>query len=55
MKPLYEREDLKLTEFEAEDIITTSGISPQPSYSKQDWENKYVGANELFDVPGTWF
>jgi hypothetical protein len=40
-KPLYERENLIITEFDAEDVITTSGITPdpQPTVLKREMEN----------------
>ena len=55
MKPVYERENLRITEFDTEDVITTSGISPQPSLLKRELENAY-GSFDSFDrAPGSWF
>ena len=56
-KPLYERENLIITEFDAEDVITTSGITPdpQPTALKREWENAYGSFNSFNKAPGSWF
>ena len=56
MKPKYERENLKITEFDTEDVITTSGVTPTESIALLERENRY-GSFDSFDhqAPGTWF
>ena len=54
-KPLYERENLIITEFDAEDVITTSGLIPDPTESVSiERENAY-GSYNSFNAPGPWF
>lgn len=57
MKPLYERENLTITEFDTEDVIATSGMSPtdptSPS-SSSEWENTYIDIGDA-GMPGNWF
>lgn len=55
MKPEYKREDLRLTEFETEDVITTSGITPEPIHSLKELENFYGSYNSFNSTPGSWF
>ncbi len=53
MKPEYERTDLIITEFDAEDVISTSGIvTPEPQ--RREIENSYRSFNS-FGAPGPWF
>lgn len=60
MKSVYERTQLNITEFDREDVITTSAVTPDPteivaSYEK---ENRY-GAFSTFDLKpptnNSWF
>lgn len=54
-KPLYQRENLLITEFDAEDVITTSGVNPDPTeYDSSERENAYSSYNS-FNIPGSWF
>ncbi len=54
-KPLYQRENLLITEFDAEDVITTSGVNPDPTVSvSRERENAY-GSYKSFNTPGSWF
>ena len=57
-KPLYERENLIINEFDAEDVITTSGVNPDSTESdSSDLENAYGSYNSFnsFNAPGSWF
>ena len=55
-KPLYERENLLITEFDAEDVITTSGVNPDPTESvSRDWENAYDSFDSFNQAPSSWF
>lgn len=61
MKPVYERENLIITEFDCEDVITTSGgllpedpTDPESAYSTTEMENVYGGYSS-FQGPGSWF
>ena len=56
-KPLYERENLIITEFDTEDAITTSGITPdpQPLPLKAELENAYGSFDSFNQAPGSWF
>ncbi len=56
-KPLYERENLIITEFDTEDVITTSGITPdpQPVALKRELENAYGSFDSFNKAPGSWF
>lgn len=55
MKPEYKRENLEITEFDTEDIITTSGDPDAPDVLMER-ENRYGSFND-FDkaAPGPWF
>ena len=55
MKPEYKREDLRLTEFDTEDVITTSGITPEPTHSLKELENFYNSYDSFNAAPGSWF
>ena len=56
-KPLCEREDLIINEFDAENVITTSGITPdpQPTVLKRELENAYGSFDSFNQAPGSWF
>ena len=55
MKYEYERADLKITEFDIEDEITTSGQESQTDpVSKYERENAYNPYSYIDDVPGGW-
>lgn len=56
-KPLYERENLIINEFDTEDVITTSGITPdpQPTVLKRELENAYGSFDSFNQAPGSWF
>ena len=58
MKSVYERTNLIITEFNTEDVITTSGESVTPTPDPQNVlkvnENAYYDHNTI-DVPGDWF
>lgn len=56
-KPLYERENLIITEFDTEDVITTSSITPdpQPVALKRELENAYGSFDSFNKAPGSWF
>ena len=56
IKPLYQRENLIVTEFDAEDVITTSGVGPEPGHVvlRRERENAY-GSFDSFNIPGSWF
>ena len=51
MRSVYERENLKITEFDTEDVITTSG-EEQHLTKLFERENAYRSFNQL-DLPGT--
>ena len=55
MKPEYKREDLKLTNFDTEDVITTSGISPESVVQNKELENAYGLFSSFDGAPGSWF
>lgn len=62
MKSVYERAQLNITEFDREDVITTSAVSPEPTEStkllKHEVENRYVTFNTFDLKPPTnssWF
>ena len=56
MKPEYKRENLIISEFDTEDIITTSGQEhPQPMNSKRELENAYGLFDSFHQAPGSWF
>ena len=48
MKPVYERENLTITEFNEEDVITTSGIGDHLKWAR---DNKF-GSFTSFDQDG---
>ncbi|MBQ6336459.1 MAG: hypothetical protein IJI50_04425 [Ruminococcus sp.] len=51
MKSVYERENLKITEFDTEDVITTSGEEQQQQLTTLfERENAYRSFNQL-DLP----
>ena len=56
-KALYERENLIITEFDTEDVITTSGTTPdpQPTVLKRELENAYGSFDSFNQAPGSWF
>ena len=56
-KALYERENLIITEFDTEDVITTSGEqeSPQPILLKRELENAYGSFDSFNQASGSWF
>lgn len=54
-KPLYERVNLIITEFDTEDVITTSGITPDPQTLKAERENAYNSFKSFNKYPGSWF
>lgn len=57
MKSLYVREDLTITEFDVEDVITTSGEIPDPTTPEEtlyERENAYRSHKSLQGV-GNWF
>lgn len=58
MKSVYERTNLIITEFDTEDVITTSGPSTDPTeppvITKRAKENAY-GKFSDFELPGSWF
>ena len=53
MRSVYERENLTITEFDTEDVITTSG-SDDPKGKAYEEENA-IGDIGGFDGPGNWF
>lgn len=55
MKPEYKREDFKLTNFDTEDVITTSGISPESVVQNKELENAYDLFSNFDRTPGSWF
>ena len=56
MKPEYKRENLIISEFDTEDIITTSGQEhPQPMLLKRELENAYGSFDSFHQAPGSWF
>lgn len=55
MKPEYKREDFKLTNFDTEDVITTSGISPESDVQNNERENAYNLFSSFNGAPGSWF
>ncbi len=55
-KPLYQREDLIITEFDTEDVITTSGVDSDTTDSTlSELENAYGSYNSFNKTPGSWF
>lgn len=54
-KPLYERENLIINEFDAEDVITTSGVNLDPTESVSSERENAYGSYNSFNIPGSWF
>ena len=61
MKPVYQRENLKITEFDAEDVISTSGSLPEINTEpttvlseESEKENAHTDISGL-DGSGGWF
>lgn len=56
MKPVYQRENLIVTEFDSEDVISTSGaVDPaSPDNDAYERENAYRSFDD-FNGPGSWF
>lgn len=54
MKPVYERLDLVITEFDIEDVITTSGTSSDENVL-HELENAYGSYKHFSKSPGSWF
>lgn len=54
MQPVYQRENLKITEFDTEDVIATSGAGSSDPSSSGDWENSYIDIGDA-GMPGSWF
>lgn len=62
MKPVYERGSLMITEFDTEDVITTSGMLPEDptnptdaTYATDEKENIIGGYDDFNPTPGAWF
>ncbi|MBQ9516133.1 MAG: hypothetical protein IJR57_08480 [Ruminococcus sp.] len=56
MKPEYKRENLKISEFDTEDVIMTSGQEQhQPMLLKRELENAYGSFDSFNQAPGSWF
>ncbi|MBQ3265697.1 MAG: hypothetical protein IJH07_07960 [Ruminococcus sp.] len=54
-QPVYERAELIITEFDTEDVITTSGVTPTEP-TRLLTENSFGGhGNFELEVPGSWF
>lgn len=55
MKRDYKRENLTITEFDTEDVITTSGeVSPEETVLAEH-ENSYGLFSRFNKAPGSWF
>lgn len=55
MKPVYERTNLRITEFDTEDVIATSTVSPDPlEPSASGLENAYRDIGS-FGAPSSWW
>ncbi|MEE1262599.1 hypothetical protein [Ruminococcus sp.] len=54
MKPEYVRSKLIITEFDKEDVITTSG-GGESEDRKMEVENSYVAIKRIRGMPGPWF
>ena len=50
MRSVYERENLKITKFDTEDVITTSGEQHQQLTTLSERENAHLSFN-LLDLP----
>ena len=56
MKSVYERTNMIITEFDTEDVITTSGAEEDPtSAALNEKENYYSAYNNFRRSPGAWF
>lgn len=61
MKAIYERSKFKITEFDAEDVISTSGgVIPiedptSPESVAMEKENVYGSFGSFNQAPGSWF
>ncbi len=63
MKSVYKRENLEITEFDTEDVITTSGMGPSedpsdptdPTSRLHEVDNAYGTFNSFNKAPGSWF
>lgn len=55
MKSEYERLIMEITQFDTEDVITTSGLNPEdPTNPSAEKENAY-GEFDGFDTPGLFY
>ena len=54
IKPEYVRSKLIITEFDKEDVITTSG-GGESEDRKMEVENSYVAIKRIRGMPGPWF
>ena len=54
MRPEYVRENLILTEFDTEDVITTSGVTPDTS-TRMLTDNSFGSFGSFDKVPGSWY
>lgn len=55
MKSVYERTNLIITEFDTEDVISTSGVQPSEPPSKFEVENAYGAFGTFGEAPSSWF
>ena len=55
MRSVYERENLKITEFDTEDVITTSGEEHSAAPLRRELENSYRSFNDLSQPNGSWW
>ena len=59
MKPVYVRENLKITAFETEDVIRTSSLpdSDDPLNKKKAFEvdNRFARFSTFMKTPNNWF
>jgi len=55
MRPVYERENLVITEFESEDVITTSGVVPDPTNPNAAMDNRISTYHSFNRSPNPWF
>lgn len=54
MKPVYERTNLIITEFDIEDVIMTSAVTPDTP-KRIISENSYGSFGSFDQTPGSWF
>jgi hypothetical protein len=47
--------DAVLTEFDVEDVITTSGVNLDPTESVSSERENAYGSYNSFNIPGSWF